>query len=64
LKIEGPFTVLAPNDDAFAKIPPEDLEGILANIPLLKQILLTHVILGNVMQLSRINLAFYLTIFL
>jgi len=29
---DGPFTVLASNDDAFAKIPSEDLEALLGDI--------------------------------
>lgn len=48
--IEGPFTVLAPNNDAFAKIPKEDLDALLANVPELKKKLLTHVISGKVVM--------------
>ena len=29
LKLKGPFTVLAPTDDAFSKLPEETLEGLL-----------------------------------
>lgn len=53
--LEGPFTVLAPNDDAFAKIPKDELEALLANVPELKRVLLTHVISGKVMRMSKIN---------
>ncbi|NRA65618.1 MAG: fasciclin domain-containing protein [Pseudobacteriovorax sp.] len=47
LKSEGPFTVLAPNDDAFAKIPAADLEAILADKEKLTNILKYHVIAGQ-----------------
>lgn len=40
----GPFTVFAPTDDAFAKIPEADLEGVLADKELLTSILTYHVI--------------------
>jgi uncharacterized surface protein with fasciclin (FAS1) repeats len=44
----GPFTLLAPTDDAFAAVPPETLEAVLADPEgLLTQILLYHVIDGR-----------------
>ena len=50
LKGEGPFTVFAPTDDAFAAIPQETLDALLAD-PTgdLTQILLYHVVPGKVM---------------
>jgi uncharacterized surface protein with fasciclin (FAS1) repeats len=50
LKGEGPFTVFAPTDDAFAKLPQETIDALLAD-PTgdLTQILLYHVIAGKVM---------------
>lgn len=50
LKGEGPFTVFAPTDDAFAAIPKETLDALLAD-PTgdLTQILLYHVVPGKVM---------------
>ncbi len=47
---EGPFTVLAPNDEAFAKVPAETLKGLLRpeNKATLKRILEYHVIPGRV----------------
>jgi uncharacterized surface protein with fasciclin (FAS1) repeats len=45
---DGPFTVLAPTDAAFAALPNGTLEGLLADIPALKNILLYHVIAGEV----------------
>lgn len=48
LKGEGPFTVLAPTDEAFAKIPQADLEALLADKAQLSTVLTYHVIAGNV----------------
>jgi uncharacterized surface protein with fasciclin (FAS1) repeats len=52
LRGEGPFTVFAPTDDAFAAIPAETLEGLLADPDTLGQILLYHVLSGKVMAES------------
>jgi len=50
LKGEGPFTVLAPTDDAFAALPAGTVESLLADPSgALTDILLYHVIPGNVM---------------
>jgi len=50
LKGEGPLTVFAPTDEAFAKLPPETLQAALADPQgLLTQILLYHVVSGKVM---------------
>ena len=43
---EGPFTIFAPTNDAFAKIPAETLDMILADTDLLTTILTYHVIPG------------------
>jgi uncharacterized surface protein with fasciclin (FAS1) repeats len=48
LFLEGPFTVLAPTDAAFAEIPPKDLEALLHDKPKLTAVLLRHVIAGKV----------------
>lgn len=48
LKGAGPFTVLAPTDEAFAKIPEADLQALLANKEELTKVLTYHVISGNV----------------
>ncbi len=45
----GPFTVFAPNDDAFAKLPKGTVEGLLKDIPKLKSILTYHVVAGKMM---------------
>jgi uncharacterized surface protein with fasciclin (FAS1) repeats len=46
---KGPFTVFAPTDDAFAKIPKADLDKLLANTAELKKLLTFHVVPGKVM---------------
>jgi uncharacterized surface protein with fasciclin (FAS1) repeats len=48
LKGEGPFTVFAPTDEAFAKIPADQLKAILADKELLTSILTYHVVAGKV----------------
>ena len=45
---EGPFTVFAPTDDAFAALPEGTVEGLLADIPTLTSILTFHVVSGAV----------------
>ncbi len=49
LKSDGPFTVFAPNDDAFAKLPKGTLDELLAHPERLKAILLYHVVPGKVL---------------
>ena len=48
LQSDGPFTVFAPTDEAFANLPAGTVENLLANPEQLKQILLYHVVLGKV----------------
>lgn len=48
LQGEGPFTVFAPTDDAFAKLPAGTVEALLKDVPKLKEILLYHVVSGKV----------------
>ena len=45
---EGPFTVFAPTDDAFAKLPEGTVESLLEDIPALTDILLYHVVSAEV----------------
>jgi len=49
LRAEGPFTVFAPTDEAFAALPEGVLDGLLANTEELKNVLLFHVVEGKVM---------------
>lgn len=48
LKSPGPYTVFAPTDEAFAKLPEGTLDSLLQNIPKLKKIVLYHVAFGDV----------------
>jgi uncharacterized surface protein with fasciclin (FAS1) repeats len=49
LKGKGPFTVFAPNDAAFAKIPKADLDALLKDKAKLTAVLTYHVVPGKVM---------------
>lgn len=49
LKGPGPFTVFAPTDAAFAKVPKADLDALLADKAKLTQVLTYHVVPGKVM---------------
>jgi uncharacterized surface protein with fasciclin (FAS1) repeats len=49
LKGKGPFTVFAPTDEAFAKIPKADLEALLKDKAKLTAVLTYHVVAGKVM---------------
>ncbi len=49
LKGKGPFTVFAPTDAAFAKIPKADLDALLKDKAKLTAVLTYHVVSGKVM---------------
>jgi len=49
LKGKGPFTVFAPTDEAFAKIPKADLDALLKDKTKLAAVLTYHVVPGRVM---------------
>ena len=49
LRGDGPFTVFAPTDEAFAALPAGTVESLLADPEALSQILLYHVVAGKVM---------------
>jgi uncharacterized surface protein with fasciclin (FAS1) repeats len=57
LQSEGPFTVFAPTDDAFAKLPEGTVENLLANPEQLKQVLLYHVVPGKVTASQVVGLS-------
>jgi uncharacterized surface protein with fasciclin (FAS1) repeats len=59
LRSNGPFTVFAPTDEAFAKLPPETLENLLKpeNKSQLQAILTYHVVPGKVMASDAAMLA-------
>jgi len=49
LKGAGPYTVFAPTDEAFAKLPAGTVDSLLKDVPKLKAILTYHVVSGKVM---------------
>ena len=49
LKGKGPFTVFAPTDEAFAKIPKDQLDALLKDKAKLTAVLAYHVVPGKVM---------------
>ncbi len=55
LKGEGPFTVFAPTDAAFDALPEGTVDGLLADIPALTNVLTYHVIVGKVMSTDLTN---------
>ena len=57
LKSDGPFTVFAPTDEAFAKLPAGTIEKLLANPEKLKQVLLYHVVAGEVTAAQAMKLS-------
>ncbi|BBD60971.1 beta-Ig-H3/fasciclin [Nostoc sp. HK-01] len=50
LKGAGPFTVFAPTDEAFAKLPEGTVDKLLQDIPKLTKILTYHVVSGKVLS--------------
>ena len=56
LKGQGPFTVLAPTDAAFAKIPKADLNALLKDKEALTKVLTYHVVSGKVMAADVVKL--------
>lgn len=47
LKNAGPYTIFAPTDEAFAKLPAGTLDSLMANKEELKKVLLHHVVTGK-----------------
>lgn len=56
LKGPGPFTVFAPTDEAFAKLPEGTVEALLKDIPKLTKILTYHVVAGKVTAADVVKL--------
>lgn len=52
----GPFTVFAPTDEAFAKLPAGALDGLLKDKAKLKAVLTFHVVSGKVMAADVVKL--------
>ena len=62
LKGEGPFTVFAPTDAAFAKVPTDTLNALLADKAALANVLTYHVVAGNVMAADVVRLTSAVTV--
>jgi uncharacterized surface protein with fasciclin (FAS1) repeats len=56
LQDEGPFTVFAPTDEAFAALPEGALDALIADVDALTVVLLDHVVDGKVMAADVIEL--------
>ena len=53
---DGPFTVFAPTDEAFARLPAGTVDALLADISALTDILLYHVVSGSVLAADVVGL--------
>ena len=62
LKGEGPFTVFAPTDAAFEKVPTDTLNALLADKAALANVLTYHVVAGNVMAADVVKLTSAVTV--
>jgi uncharacterized surface protein with fasciclin (FAS1) repeats len=56
LKGPGPFTVFAPTDEAFSKIPKKDLDALLKDKKKLTAVLTYHVVAGKVLAADVVKL--------
>jgi uncharacterized surface protein with fasciclin (FAS1) repeats len=56
LKGKGPFTVFAPTDEAFAKVPKATIDGLLADKKALTKVLTYHVVPGKVLAADVVKL--------
>jgi uncharacterized surface protein with fasciclin (FAS1) repeats len=54
---DGPFTVFAPTNDAFAALPEGALDAVLADVDLLTAVLTYHVVSGDVRAADVVNLS-------
>ena len=55
LQTDGPFTLFAPTDEAFAAVPADTLDALLADPEQLAQVLLYHLIPGTVMAADIVD---------
>jgi len=55
LSTSGPFTVFAPDNDAFSRVPAPILEALGSDVELLKKVLLYHVVSGEVPSSAAAN---------
>lgn len=56
LRGKGPFTVFAPTDEAFAKLPKAQVDALLKDKEALRRVLLYHVVSGKVMSKDVVKL--------
>ena len=56
LQGEGPYTVFAPTDDAFARLPAGTVQALLQDVTVLTDILLYHVVAGDVKASAVVEL--------
>lgn len=56
LQSDGPFTIFAPTDEAFAALPEGTVESLLADPEALAEILLYHVVAGKVLAADVVGL--------
>ena len=59
---EGPFTVFAPTDDAFAVLPEGVVAGLLEDVPALTDVLTYHVVSGSVLAEQVVGLTSAMTL--
>ena len=59
LRGTGPFTVFAPNDEAFTKLPKGAFDNLQKNVPKLKAVLMYHIVAGKhtINEISKMNTA-------
>jgi uncharacterized surface protein with fasciclin (FAS1) repeats len=57
LRGDGPFTVFAPTDEAFAKLPAGTIESLLKDLPKLKAVLTYHVVPGKTLAKDVVRLS-------
>jgi len=62
LEGEGPFTVFAPTDEAFAALPAGALEGLLADPDQLSKVLTLHVVSGEALSTDVVQLSEVMTL--
>ena len=53
----GPFTIFAPNEEAFAKLPVGSVEDLLKDIPKLQEMLAYHIVEGSEMRAELVQQA-------
>jgi len=62
LKSEGPYTIFAPTDEAFAKLPPGTIDAWLSDVPTLISLLSYHIVPGKVLEDDVLEIEFAQTI--